>query len=175
LWIFRGLPAIELQPITEADIDVLLAWIRGPKFCRRWAGDQLTFPLDRTQILQRFATTSGDKPSRLIFKAVDVHTGRMVGYVEIGRINRLFRHARLELPLVDPAASERGRLGVLLVRKTAEWALREMNLLEIIAVSDSEQSELALCFSHSRAIGDAFFSYRRELDGAWFGRLRRGR
>ena len=87
----------------------------------------------------------------------------MVGYVEIGRINRLLRHARLELPLVDPTASERGRLGVLLLRKAAEKAFRELGLLEISVVSDSEQSELALSWRAAGTMADEFFAYRNKV------------
>jgi hypothetical protein len=175
LWISRGLPEIELAPIAEADSDVLLAWIRGPKLCQRWAGDQLTYPLDEKLLLERFATTSGEKPVRLIFKAVDAHTGSMIGYVEIGRINHLLRRARLELPLLDPTASERGRLGVLLLRRTAEKAFRELGLLEISVFSHSDQSEFAACCKRAWAMGYDFFSYWNEVDGVWLGRLRRGK
>ena len=131
---------------------MLLAWVRGPEFCQRWAGGQLKFPLDRNQLLKRFATAQGEKPIRLIFKAIDVRTGNMLGYVEIGSIDRLQRRARLELPLVDPAASERGRLGVLLLQKAMEKALGELGLMEIRVSCGSRQSELALC--SKRVSGD---------------------
>jgi hypothetical protein len=157
VWIFGGLPEIELQPIAEADIDVLLAWIRGPDFCQRWAGDQLTYPLDRKQLLDRFATTLGDQSARLIYKAVDVRTGSMVGYVEIGGIDRLQRRARLELPLVDPEASERGRLGVLLLQKAMEKAFCELGLMEVSVACGSRKTELALCSKRVWAISTAFF------------------
>ena len=157
VWVFRGLPEIELQPIADADIDVLLAWVRGPEFCQRWAGGQLKFPLDRNQLLKRFATAEGEKPIRLIFKAIDVRTGNMLGYVEIGSIDRWQRRARLELPLVDPAASERGRLGVLLLQKAMEKALGELGLMEIRVSCGSRQSELALCSKRVWAISTAFY------------------
>lgn len=172
LWMFRGLPTIDLQPITEADIDVLLAWIRGPRFCQRWAGDQLTYPLDRNQLLARFATSSGDTPVRRIFKAVEVRTGRMIGYVEIGRIDRFFRCARLELPLVDPDASERGRLGVLLLRNTVEKAFHELGHWEISVVSPSDRSDLALCFAQAGTKDHNFYSVRNEADDMWIGKMR---
>ena len=157
VWIFRGLPEIELQPIAEADIDVLLAWVRGPEFCQRWAGDQLTYPLDRKQLLDRFATAQGENPTRLIFKAVDVHAGNMLGYAEIRGFDRLQRRARLELPLVDPAASERGRLGVLLLQKGVEKAFGELGLMEIRVSCGSRQSELALCSKRVWAISTVFY------------------
>ena len=172
LSISGGLPAIRLEPIAEADADVLLAWVRGPKFCRRWAGGQLTFPLDRNQLLERFATAQGEKPIRLIFKAVDTPSGNMVGYVELGRIDYLYRQARLELPLVEPTASERGRLGVLLLRKVAEKAFRELGLRDISIFSGTDRSELALCCMQAWARAFEFFPVRNQAEGLWKGRLR---
>jgi hypothetical protein len=172
LWIFHGVPEIRLRPITEADIDVLLDWIRGPKLSHRWSGNQLSYPLDRKQLLDRFATTLGEQPSRLIFKAVDVHSEKMVGYVEIGAIDYVERRARLELPLVDPTVSERGRLGVLLLQRAAEEAFGELGLLEIRVGSDSEKSDLALCFLYARTGGYEAYYYRNEVDAAWTARMR---
>jgi hypothetical protein len=145
LWVFGGLPEIHLEPMDEADIDVLFAWIRGPKLCRRWAGGQLTYPLDRKQLLDRLATTLGDRPARLMFKAVDVRNGNMVGYVEIGPIDHVHRQARLELPLLDPTASERGRLGVALLQATVNKALRKLGIRDLGAAPGSDQAEFAAC------------------------------
>ena len=89
--LFRGVPTIALAPIEDADADVLLRWIIGPKFCRRWASGQLTWPLDRRQLLDRFATARGELPARHIFKAVAARTGNMVGYVELRGIDYIPR------------------------------------------------------------------------------------
>ena len=105
VWLFRGVPDVSLEPIEDADADVLLSWITGPKLCRRWSGGQLTWPLDRQQLLERFATARGELPARRIFKAVDVRTGNMVGYVELRGIDCILRRVSVELALVDPCAS----------------------------------------------------------------------
>jgi hypothetical protein len=194
LWIVGGLPAIRLEPITPADSDVLLAWIRGPSFCQRWSGGQLTYPLDRNQLLARFAAAaggepqlvarfaaaSGNEPSRLIFKAVDARSGRMAGYVEIGRIDRVLQRGRLELPLVDPQASERDRLGVLLLQATAEKAFRELGLVELSMVLDSDRSDFALCCKRAwgaktdEFLHEVFELHWDEADATWIGRLKPG-
>ena len=51
--IVRRLAAIELQRVAADDIDLLLTWIPGTRFLHRWSGGQLTFPVDRRQLLQR--------------------------------------------------------------------------------------------------------------------------
>ena len=112
VWLTREVPKVSLEPITDADADVLMAWISGPKLCRRWAGDQLAFPLDRQQLLDRFATARVERSVRCICKAVNARSGNMVGYLELRYLEPRgldpVRHrATLELPLVDPNASER--------------------------------------------------------------------
>ena len=75
---------------------------------------------------------------------------------------------------MDPTASERGRLGVLFLQKAAEKAFRELGLWEVRVVSDSEQSELALCWKRAWIMGDGFNAYHNEADATWIGRLKRG-
>ena len=141
----RSVPKIVLAPIEDADADVLLRWITGPKFCRRWAGDELTWPLDRGQLLAHFATARGEQPLRLIFKAVDRRTDNMVGYVELRREDASSRSAALELPLVDPGEFERGRISVRLFQAIARRAFGKLGLLSITVADDASQEDLVLC------------------------------
>jgi hypothetical protein len=138
-------PKITLEPIADADADVLLGWIIGPKFCRRWAGEQLTWPLDRKQLLDRFAAAQGEQPARRIFKAVDIRTGNMLAYVELGSIDYRFRNAWLDFPLVDPDAPERGRLSVVLLRALAKEAFGKLRLVSIMVAAETDRNEIALC------------------------------
>ena len=162
IWIFRGVPKIELVSITDADADVLVHWICGPKFCRRWAGGQLTWPLDRQQLVGRFAAATrdpqadhcravvpapvpGDQPARRILKAVDVRSGEMLGYLELHTFGPSPRRAMIQLPLIDPAASERGRLAVQMLRSAATHAFSRMGLISVWVATVADQPELAQC------------------------------
>ena len=141
----RGVPQITLEPIEDADADVLLRWISGPKFCRRWAGGKLAWPLDRGQLLARFAASRGEQPSRHIYKAVDRRAGNMVGYAELGHIDPLARSAALELPLVDPGEFERGRISVRLFQAIAKRAFGKLGLQSITVADNASQEDLVLC------------------------------
>jgi hypothetical protein len=59
--LFGGLPRIQLASATADDIDRLLAWVPGPRFLQRWSAGQLTFPLDRRQLLQRLDAAQGEQ------------------------------------------------------------------------------------------------------------------
>ena len=143
VWLSRGVPNIALEPIADVDADVLLDWISGPIFCRRWAGDQLIRPLDRQQLLDRFATTQGVRPTRWIFKAADVRTGEMVGYVEVRGIDHAPRRVAVESALVDPCASERGRLSVRLLHAVAAYAFNQLRMVSIMVGTAADRPEVA--------------------------------
>jgi hypothetical protein len=172
LWLTRGLPKIALEPVTEADADVLLRWIGGPNFCQRWAGDRFNWPLDGPQLLERFAVAR-DRTFRKVYKAVDLRSGNMVGYVELGRIDYTLRRAWVELPLVDPDASERGRIGVRMLQSLADYAFGTLGLFSIIIVADSDQSELALCCQKACQASFEHYSRANKQGESWIATVRR--
>jgi hypothetical protein len=135
---------------------VLLGWITGPKFCQRWAGEQFAWPLDRQQLIDRFSTAR-DRNVRKIYKAVDVRTGNMVGYVELGQIDWSLRRAWLEMPLVDTNSSERGRLSVKLLSAAVVHAFREIKLVALTVSAETVRGDVALCCD--KAWFDYFYYY----------------
>jgi hypothetical protein len=165
--LFRGVPNVVLEPIDDADADVLINWISGPKLCRRWAGDQLTYPLDRTQLLDRFAAARGEQPTRRILKAVDARGGNMVGYVELGHIDYKAHRAWLEHPLVDPEASERGRIGVLLLRAVAREAFRKLGAIELLVSAETERPEIAAACDKAWLINYYFRRLPNKSGAGW--------
>jgi hypothetical protein len=137
-----GVPKFVLEPIAEADADVLLSWIIGPKLCHRWAGDQLKWPLDREQLLQRFATARGLQPARFIFKAVTVRSGEMIAYAELSALQGVTDHGAVKLALVDPNKSERGRLTVRLFHAVAAHAFSVLGMNSVAVITSTDQPEL---------------------------------
>ena len=69
----------------------------------------------------------------------------MVAYVELGRIDHSIPAALVELPLVAPEAADRDLLGVLLFRKLAEKAFRELGFRQLSVRFDDREGELATC------------------------------
>jgi hypothetical protein len=172
IWLFRGVPTIAMEPIDDADADVLLSWVTGPKFCRRWAGEQIIWPLDRQQLLDRFAAAR-DRTVRKIYKAVDVRTGNMVGYAEFGDIDYTSRSASLELPLVDPGASERGRIGVLMLNEMAAQAFDTLDLFSVTITADSDESALVVSCQQACQANFSFEALSSKGDAKWVSTVRR--
>ena len=69
----------------------------------------------------------------------------MVGYIELGHIDRAAGEARLELPLVSPVARERWKIGVQLLRQIAEKAFRDLTLLRLIVLMWTDDRDFQVC------------------------------
>ncbi len=129
----------------------------------------MAFPLDRDQLAQRLAARVDELPIRLAFKAVDVRSGNMVGYAELGGIDRNRRRADIELPLVAPEAADRELLGVLLLRALADHAFRKLGFLRLQIRLHSRSEVLEKCCHRAwngrysyRIYGD--YNYRVDAD-----------
>jgi hypothetical protein len=124
---------IELQPFTVADVDVLIGWLRSPILFAAWSRGQYAPPLERAHIEPRLAEAARKEPARLCFRAVYRDSRRMVGYVELGDIDRAAKSAAVEFPLVDPQEPERGELSVALLRAVVAMAPGRLGLVHLRA------------------------------------------
>jgi RimJ/RimL family protein N-acetyltransferase len=132
-------PLLELQPFSESDIDTLLEWVDSPRLLALWAGSTFSHPLDRPQLERHLCRASGQEPDLLIFKAGCPQTGRTVGHVELGGIDRELRSATVGLALIGPAESGRGELSIMLLRAILAVAFDRLALHRVqtaVLVSD---------------------------------------
>ena len=127
-------PPLQLQPFTEADIDVLISWTKSRWVFLYWASMDFSYPLDRQQVQQHLQLAEGERPQLRAFKAVCPRTQRPLGYVELNRINWYARNARVGHALIDPAVSDRGRLCVELLEAVMDVAFNEMKLHRVEAI-----------------------------------------
>src|SRR5436305_1231737 len=95
-------PSVRLEPFSEADFERLIGWSPTPEFLLQWAAPLFSHPLDRDQLAQYLAATRQDPPISLAYRGVDEASGRVVGHVEIGNIDRGDSSARLSRVLVGP-------------------------------------------------------------------------
>jgi RimJ/RimL family protein N-acetyltransferase len=119
---------IKLLPFTEADIDQLIGWVPSADFLLQWGGTGFKFPLDRAQLQDHLARAAGENPDRLIYKAVDPATGRVVGHAELLAIDRQHRSAIIGRMLVGPSELRGQGIGQQIVRELLRIAFQEMSL-----------------------------------------------
>lgn len=96
-------PRIKLVSFQRSDIDRLVGWIPSEAFLLQWAGPIFSFPLTRRQLENHLKKTSAEKPTLLLFKAVDSDTGQVVGHGEIASIDYRNSSATLARILIGPS------------------------------------------------------------------------
>jgi RimJ/RimL family protein N-acetyltransferase len=123
-----GQVSVELRPFAASDIDTLIRWTGSWGVFGLWARAEFTYPLDRPQLESYLQRAAGENPDLFVFKAVDRESGRTVGHVELDRIDRALRSARMQHVLVGPAEPSRHRLGMALIHATLRTAFDQMGL-----------------------------------------------
>ena len=161
-------PSVRLEPFSEADFERLIGWSPTPEFLLQWAGPLFSHPLDRGQLAQYLAATCQDPPISLAYRGVDGASGRVVGHVEIGNIERRNSSARLSRVLVGPKDSRGCGLGQQLVRAALAVAFDELHLHRVeLFVFDFNQAAIAwyerVGFQHEGLLREA----RRQGDAYW--------
>ena len=76
--------SIELMPFERADFARLIKWIDSPETLKDWAATFFTYPLT-TEQLEEYIRQIGTGQT-LIFKAVEEHSGEIIGHIEMSNI-----------------------------------------------------------------------------------------
>lgn len=99
---------INLEKFEKSDFKKVTSWISSPLESLLWAGGSLLYPFDDQQLDWYMEETYGEFPKRMIFKAVDMESGLHVGHIDLSRIDRMNRSARICRVLVDPDLRSKG-------------------------------------------------------------------
>lgn len=161
---------IRLEPFTAADFDELIAWSGDAAFLLQWAGPSFRHPLTEDQ-LALYMKGSGDPQTsdRLIYKVVLERTGRSVGHISLGSIDRDNRSGRVGKVLLGDASVRGQGIGELMMRAIVRIGFEELNLHRIsLGVFDFNRSAIA-CYEKAgfrqegvlrdaRRFGDTFWN-----------------
>lgn len=115
---------IHLADFTGDDIERLIAWVPTEEAMMQWTAAGFAWPLTRDPIAKhvRDGRARGD---RRFLKAVERETGEMVGYLELGTLDRHSGSFRVSRVLVAPEARGQG-VGGAMMRAVLEMAFGEM-------------------------------------------------
>jgi RimJ/RimL family protein N-acetyltransferase len=100
---------IKLEYFTPDDYQLLIDWISDEHLLMNWAGSHFRFPLtpDKLDWYIRDANDFKDSGT-LIYKAIDMSSGKTIGHISLTAVNRENRSARITRVLVGDT-SERGK------------------------------------------------------------------
>jgi len=136
-------PRIKLVSFQKTDIDRLIGWIPTAAFLLQWAGPIFYFPLTRQQLERHLEKTSAEKPTLLIFKAVDTNTGQVVGHGELANIDYLNSSATLARILIGPPEMRGTGIGPEIVHNSLQIAFDILDLHRVdLLVFDFNQQAI---------------------------------
>lgn len=135
---------VRLEPLEGRDYRRIVEWIDSPDLLTQWGGMPFDYPLTVEQLRAHF-DTADDEPTRLGFKAVpdasrsssppstrsgDGGQDRMIGTLELGRIDRENDSAAICRVFVDPAERNRG-VGAEMLREALAIGFDDLDLHRI--------------------------------------------
>jgi RimJ/RimL family protein N-acetyltransferase len=150
---------IKLEPFTKSDFDRLISWIPDDRFLLQWAGPHYEYPLDHQQLQQTLASSSGDQPKHIIFKAFDSDSKDVFGHIELMSIDYSEKSTHIGRVLIG-SSEDRGKgKGTELLEQTVDFAFSKLGLTEfILSVFDLNLSAIQ-CYKN---LGFEQIEYRKK-------------
>jgi len=137
---------IRLEYLEMADIKSIIEWNEGKSadFLLQWAGPQYKHPLTECQISQRLAKGANKKDSdTYIYKIVLNETDKMIGTIELSKIDRVNGTAKVCRFLIGEEEQRGKGIGKVALNKVLEIGFTKLNLNTIsLGVFDFNESAI---------------------------------
>ncbi|MFE5431234.1 GNAT family N-acetyltransferase [Peribacillus simplex] len=160
---------IELKYFERSDFQQLINWIDTPEFLLQWGGPNFSFPLTEEQLENYLIDANKDDSNTLVYGVLHKATGKVIGHISLGNIDRKHKSARVGKVLVGDKDVRGKGIGQLMMKEILKVAFDELRLHRVsLGVFDFNTSAIA-CYEKegfvkegllrdSRKIGDAYWS-----------------
>ncbi|MED3912699.1 GNAT family N-acetyltransferase [Peribacillus simplex] len=160
---------IELKYFERSDFQQLINWIDTPEFLLQWGGPNFSFPLTEEQLENYLIDANKDNSNTLVYGVLHKATGKVIGHISLGNIDRKHKSARVGKVLVGDKDVRGKGIGQLMMKEILKVAFDELRLHRVsLGVFDFNTSAIA-CYEKegfvkegllrdSRKIGDAYWS-----------------
>ncbi len=160
---------IRLEFFEKPDFEQLIEWIEDEHLLTNWAGSLFRFPLNERS-LDWYIENSNDleKSDVLIYKVIDSASGKTIGHISLGSINRSEGSARITRVLVGNT-TERGR-GVCqhMMKAILKIGFEEMGLHRIsLGVYDFNTSAIR-CYEKVGFVKDGLMRDVKKYNGGYW-------
>ena len=119
---------LTLEPFTMTDADRLIGWVPDARFLMQWSGPQYTFPLTREQLAQTWAATQQEPPPHLMFTVRESTGGRVIGHIELMRIDHAAKRGHVARVLIGEADCRGCGFGTEMMRRLVDHAFGPLGL-----------------------------------------------
>ena len=114
---------IRLEKFERSDFGRLISWIESEESMVQFSGPIFRFPLTEDQ-LEKYINSN----NRLVFKAIHIETGNVVGHAELNNIDHLHKSARICRVLVGETSERNKGLGKAIIKELVRIGFEELKL-----------------------------------------------
>ncbi|MBO8170816.1 MAG: GNAT family N-acetyltransferase [Bacillaceae bacterium] len=160
---------IELQYFDRSDFKQLIHWIDSPQMLMQWGGPQFNYPLDERQLGQYIEHANQDHSDHYVYKVIHQVTGRVIGHISLGQVDRKNKSARIGKVLVGDKNLRGQGICRLMMEEILKMAFDKLDVHRVsLGVFDFNQSAIT-CYERvgfkkegllrdCRKIGDKYWS-----------------
>lgn len=159
---------VELKYFERSDFNQLIEWIDSPEFLLQWGGPGFDYPLNDAQLEKYIENANNNNSEALIYKAIDSDTGRTVGHISLGKIDRKNRSARVGKVLVGDKNARGKGIGRQMIREILKIAFDDLHLHRVsLGVFDFNVSAIS-CYEKAGFVKEGLLrDSRKNGDEYW--------
>jgi RimJ/RimL family protein N-acetyltransferase len=159
---------IKLEYFKRSYFKQLIEWIDSPSFLLQWGGPGFDYPLDHSQLERYIENANHENAETMIYKVLDEKTGKTIGHISLGKIDRKNRSARIGKVLVGDRDTRGKGIGQLMMKEILLIAFDELHLHRVsLGVFDFNTSAIA-CYEKTGFTKEALLrDFRKNGEEYW--------
>jgi len=159
---------VELRFFEHADFHQLINWIETPEFLLQWGGPNFSFPLNEQQLENYVKDANKDHSSVLVYSVIEKETGKVIGHISLGMIDRKNKSARIGKVLVGDKTVRGQGIGQQMIREILKVAFCELCLHRVsLGVFDFNSSAIA-CYEKSGFVKEGLLRDARKIGNEYW-------
>lgn len=159
---------VNLKYFERADFEQLINWIDSPSFLLQWGGPEFNYPLNDAQLEKYIKNANNENAETMIYKAIDDETGKTIGHISLGKIDRKNKSARVGKVLAGDKNTRGKGIGQQMIKEILKIAFDELQLHRVsLGVFDFNVSAIA-CYEKAGFIKEGLLrDSRKNGDEYW--------
>ncbi|MDQ0897491.1 GNAT family N-acetyltransferase [Paenibacillus sp. V4I7] len=135
---------VELKYFERSDFQQLINWIDSPEFLLQWGGPNFCFPLTEEQLESYLIDANKENSNTLIYGVLHKETGKVIGHISLGKIDKKNKSARVGKVLVGDKKVRGKGIGQVMMKEILKVAFNELRLHRVsLGVFDFNASAIA--------------------------------
>src|SRR5690349_7384048 len=119
---------VKLKYFESSDFNQLINWIDSPSFLLQWGGPGFDYPLNDTQLEKYIEYANIENAETLVYKVIDNDTGKTIGHISLGKIDRKNKSARVGKVLVGDKDTRGKGIGQQMMKEILKIGFDELQL-----------------------------------------------